>query len=58
MWVNKNEWKNLSNSLKTINHELGDVQADMRWVKYLLGFVLPTILGSNVIALLKLCGVL
>lgn len=58
MWVNKNEWKDLCNSLKTVNHELGAVENDMRWVKYILGFVLPTVLGSNVVALLKLFGVL
>ena len=58
MWVKKSEWTNLCSSLRTINHELGDVQNDMKWVKYLLGFVLPTMLGSNLLALLKLFGIL
>ncbi len=58
MWVKKDEWQGLCQSLKTVNHELGTVQNDMKWVKYLLGILITSFLATNALSLLKLFGVI
>jgi len=56
MWVNRGEWQNLSSHVKTLNEEMGQVQKDMEWVKWLLRGIALALLTSNTAILLKLVG--
>ena len=58
MWVSSKEWKELRGHVKTLNEEMGGVLKDLGWIKYLLGLLLPAVAGGNILALLKLFGVI
>ena len=57
LWPKRSEWAEVRQAVKTMNHELGQVQRDMEWVKWLLRGLVLAIVGSNTAILLKLLEV-
>lgn len=44
MWIGKKKWDELWTHVIRTNHELGLVQRDVRWLKWLIGLVVAGVL--------------
>jgi len=44
MWIGKKKWDELYKHITTTNHELGLVQRDVSWLKWLVGLVVAGVL--------------
>jgi len=56
MWVRRTEWNKMVHHVSVMNEELGQVETDMKWVKWLLRGIAMALLTSNGAIILKLVG--
>lgn len=52
MWIGKKKWHELWDHIRTTNRELGLVQRDVKWLKWLVGLVVAGVLTLVLKALL------